>query len=651
LKAMTSTAFLLMLVVGLAAGEAPPGHPNFRPSRQQCWGWRGVGTCDFPGAEAVLDFDGKIGKNVRWRYDIPSQSHSQPVVMAGRVFTLADADLIAGTPDRLLCIDAETGKLRWSADLDHWSLMDGETRAKAKAAFDERCADLRAARAWEREVHDLRAKLRSDRAEQIEPPQTAGAAKDAAKIFNPDLEKATIAVFYKGEEHAALPKDPALKGEWQRLATVGRQRGFVSCGYDINWQAGGLFANMGLGPLLPTPRRTADCQLGLVKVAGESLVGTTFASPVTDGEHIYVQTAFGVVACYDLDGKRLWALHDAPTNSSFSVRNTAFVASPILADDLLVVCCGRVGSGRERQRLCAYEKHTGKKVWERAIWHHKFGGGAPVAVRLKHFDLLCTAPGWLFRLSDGKCLAGWPCEQDLGIGSGTAPLEPLVEGPPAIRNGDTTAVAAGNRLYVVNDANGPVPKVRGRKIQGIWAVELTSTAPDKVDWKLLWYDDKYESVSGNGNTKSYTGLCIQSPRSLAVRGNRVYCLRGYKDLRVYDADTGAIVHKVELPPIDYPKTRLGYDFEFAGGPMLTARHLVHSTPSGNFLFFSLDGEPKLVGQARLYTRWELAGERWNDDPRYAGQPYSGYFGHGFAVPCGRRMYVRSVDALWCVGSE
>jgi hypothetical protein len=85
--------------------------------------------------------------------------------------------------------------------------------------------------------------------------------------------------------------------------------------------------------------------------------------------------------------------------------------------------------------------------------------------------------------------------------------------------------------------------------------------------------------------------------------------------------------------------------------MLTAEHLVHSTPSGNFLFFSLGEKPALVGQARLYARWELAGKAWNDDPRYAGQRYSGYFGHGFATPCGRRMYVRSVDALWCVGLE
>jgi hypothetical protein len=142
---------VLALALSAAApafGEPLPGHPDFRPVPGQSWGWRGAGACDYPGAAAVTEFDGKTGKNVRWRYDISSQSHSQPVVIAGRVFTLADADLIAGAPDRLLCVDAETGKLRWEADLDAWSLMKPGAGAKAKAAFERRCADLRDARAW-----------------------------------------------------------------------------------------------------------------------------------------------------------------------------------------------------------------------------------------------------------------------------------------------------------------------------------------------------------------------------------------------------------------------------------------------------------------------------------------------------------------------
>jgi outer membrane protein assembly factor BamB len=109
-------------------------------------------------------------------------------------------------------------------------------------------------------------------------------------------------------------------------------------------------------------------------------IGFSFATPVTDGKHVYVSFGQGQVACFDLTGRRVWANHISriavarKASDSYEHRKIAgpycnFVPSPRLADDVLVV--QSIGGVR------GFDKATGKKLWgvEPYTWYYQCGTG------------------------------------------------------------------------------------------------------------------------------------------------------------------------------------------------------------------------------------------------------------------------------------
>lgn len=118
--------------------------------------------------------------------------------------------------------------------------------------------------------------------------------------------------------------------------------------------------------------------------------GYTTPTPVCDGNSIYVTLGTGLVARYDLDGKRLWLRHfdDGPPPQY------GRSASPVLVDNKLMV---------QVSWLRALDPANGATIWEAKPARETYGSLA--VTRIGDTDLLISPNGDMVRASDGALLA------------------------------------------------------------------------------------------------------------------------------------------------------------------------------------------------------------------------------------------------------
>lgn len=119
---------LLLLAVALslqakdAAAPAPLGSPDFRPTPDRPFGWRGDGSGRYPGATPVLEWS--LTKNVRWSAPV-GKSYASPIVVGGLVVVLSE-------PNLLIALDRVTGKEQWKKEIAVAELADAAARAAAE---------------------------------------------------------------------------------------------------------------------------------------------------------------------------------------------------------------------------------------------------------------------------------------------------------------------------------------------------------------------------------------------------------------------------------------------------------------------------------------------------------------------------------------
>ncbi len=92
-----------------AAGTsgAAPSSPEYRDNWPQFRGPDGLGIAS--PQDPPVDWDGKTGKNVAWKADVPLPGRSSPVVWGDRVFLSGATSSVR----EVFCWDAATGKLLW----------------------------------------------------------------------------------------------------------------------------------------------------------------------------------------------------------------------------------------------------------------------------------------------------------------------------------------------------------------------------------------------------------------------------------------------------------------------------------------------------------------------------------------------------------
>lgn len=122
---------------------------------------------------------------------------------------------------------------------------------------------------------------------------------------------------------------------------------------------------------------------------GESeSVGLSTPTPTTDGDVAFVAFGTGVVASYDLDGKRRWIRFvDAP------LMDNGAASSPVLVDGSLII---------QFNDLIALDPATGALRWRTSV---PYRPGTPVALHVGGEAVLVTPSGHCIRAADGKALA------------------------------------------------------------------------------------------------------------------------------------------------------------------------------------------------------------------------------------------------------
>ncbi len=115
--------------------------------------------------------------------------------------------------------------------------------------------------------------------------------------------------------------------------------------------------------------------------------GYSSATPVSDGQNVWVSFGTGVVACYDLDGNRKWARLVEKPNHGWGAS-----ASPVLAGDRLLV---------NLLNCVALNPATGETIWTAPTGMY---WGTPVVTKIGEVPVTFTPFGQVLRLDDGKIL-------------------------------------------------------------------------------------------------------------------------------------------------------------------------------------------------------------------------------------------------------
>lgn len=152
-------------------------------------------------------------------------------------------------------------------------------------------------------------------------------------------------------------------------------------------------------------------EIGVLGPAWGHWTGHTISTPVTDGKHIWVKFNTGVLACFDLDGKRKWMVKHAGSTGTNS-----HVPSPVLLGGRLVVLLPKGGFARAGDLnrvdsvLEGYDAATGRRLWtvDTAEGLSCEVTGTPLPMRLtngrEELDVVVTPDGSVVRVDDGKML-------------------------------------------------------------------------------------------------------------------------------------------------------------------------------------------------------------------------------------------------------
>ena len=222
--------------------------------------------------------------------------------------------------------------------------------------------------------------------------------------------------------------------------------------------------------------------------------GYASPTPTSDGTRVYAVFGTGMVACYDLEGRRQWMrLVEKP--------KSAFSSSPLLVGGLLLVHFGKA---------TALDPATGETRWQAEL---PYGAqfGSPARMRVGGVEVVAAPSGEIIRVSDGKILS-----------------------PQLAYALHSSPIAAGDTFYFIQDNGGAVrltPSAGGGvTAERVWKSPLPwgfyIASPVYADGLLYTVMDKtfYVLDAGTGQEVYTQKLDLKDWKfSLVMAGPYLYC--------------------------------------------------------------------------------------------------------------------------------
>jgi outer membrane protein assembly factor BamB len=247
--------------------------------------------------------------------------------------------------------------------------------------------------------------------------------------------------------------------------------------------------------------------------------GHASATPVTDGERIYVSFGSRGLMAFDMDGKTVWHQDLGPINNYWGT-----AGSPLLYKDRVILYQDQ----RSGSFVVAFDARTGKQVW-RTDRDASVGWGTPIAIRAgDHDELIVHSQNRVLAYNPDTGREIWRCNGSLFeviptpvVGYGMLFCSSGRAGPTlAIRpggQGDVTnshlvwssprgspfipsPILYGEQLYMVNDMASVVTSFEAVTGKTMWQGRLGvaqregfSASPVAFDGKLFFTNDDGET--------------------------------------------------------------------------------------------------------------------------------------------------------------
>jgi outer membrane protein assembly factor BamB len=498
-------------------------------SGQQGRGWLGDGTGVYPGTHPPVAWDIKKKTNVLWHKPLPYWGNASPCMAADRMFVTME-------PMTLVCLAKDDGRVLWERQVSPIDLMDEPERTRGHELY----------RAWwtaRQEVDDLPGSWKSPGGwigrswpwfwkEDRTPPvdERVGSSKEMLALLDKrdaltkaeDITAVQEQLTAVNNEIEALRKKESLSSPEAEAAASKVQR------LSDAWRAL-------LGHINSRPRPGDKTRMSAQDGYWQDYDGYAFATPVTDGKHVWWKNGSGAAACFDMDGNRRWLV-----STKGAGHGCASISSLLLVDGKLILFLPNRG-----MRLVALDPATGRELWESApVRPAGWNASTPAALSLtngrERMSVLVTAGGTLVRVDDGKILL-----TDLGANSPEGAIVPWQDRVHLCYNSKQT----GRLIMVDRDQVG---------CQRLWCLDIPR---DLCNYMGVFQAGGYAcrvagAMPGFSGTcaaliESRTGKIVDSIQlsGLGANGASVWSLFAVSDDNVYAVYGDHMFNTVNGPPM------------------------------------------------------------------------------------------------------
>ena len=335
--------------------------------------------------------------------------------------------------------------------------------------------------------------------------------------------------------------------------------------------------------------------------------GYTACMPVTDGQRVYALFGTGIVACYDLDGRRLWM-----RLLKRRMVEHGYTTSPLLVDGKLVIYFDSFTVLDAKTGAVLVERpHFPSRPGDLSWYHHFHGTGCVLDAGGE--KVIYYLNGEFVRLRDGKTL-GLSLEK-------LAALKPQnwTEGGA---NRVATPVVEAGIAYKILDGSGSVVAFRLPALDG-------DTVEPEIVREMPSNTDRFPYFYGAGYCASplwYEGL--------------LYCVNDFGVLTVLDAATGEVAYQRLLDleifmPYNGPGLLKG---GASSSPTLGGKRIYIWGNQGTCVVLEPGRTFKPVARNRIENfipGWQAHQEATTTEPVFEGT----------------RMYYRGEYTLYCIGER